>query len=126
MKMHKIRVKVEIVECEAMQDLSGELEQLGDGEFELLISPDQAASIDDCEASLLRANYLKTVRNSVEHFSFFLLPFSFFFEREKKILARQEGRRKKEEGRRNTLILLMFHYAHSSIIWRCALRWRSI
>jgi hypothetical protein len=59
-------------------------------------------------------NYLKTVRNSVAHFSFFLLPFSFFFEREKKTLARQEGRRKKEEGRRNTLILLMFHYAHSS------------
>jgi hypothetical protein len=57
---------------------------------------------------------MKTVRNSVEHFSFFLLPFSFFFEREKKILARQEGRRKKEAGRRNTLILLMFHYAHSS------------
>jgi hypothetical protein len=40
-----------------MQQMSGELEQQGDGEFELLISPDQAASIDDYEASLLRANY---------------------------------------------------------------------
>jgi hypothetical protein len=46
-------------------------------------------------------SYLKTVRNSVEHFSFFLLPSSFFFEREKKTPSRQEGRRKNEEGRRN-------------------------
>jgi hypothetical protein len=57
MKRHKIRVKVEIVECEAESAALGELEQLGDGEFELLISPEQACSIDDCEAELLRANY---------------------------------------------------------------------
>jgi hypothetical protein len=58
---------------------------------------------------------MKTVRNSVEPFSFFLLPFSFFFEREKKkyVLA---GRKKEKGRRKNTpLILLVFHYAHSSI-----------
>jgi hypothetical protein len=46
-----------------------------------------------------KEDYWKTVRNSAEHFSFFLLPFSFFLPDEKKILSRQEGRRKKEEGR---------------------------
>jgi hypothetical protein len=65
MKTHKIRVKVEIVECEEMQELSGALEQLGDGEFELLLSPDQAVSIDECEASLLRANF-PAVRDALE------------------------------------------------------------
>jgi hypothetical protein len=40
---------------------------------------------------------MKTVRNSVEHFSFFLLPFSFFFEREKNTCS---SGRKKEKGRR--------------------------
>jgi hypothetical protein len=57
---------------------------------------------------------MKTVRNSIEHFSFFIFPSSFFFEREKKTLSRQQGRRKKEEGRRTPRILRVFHYAHSS------------
>jgi hypothetical protein len=57
MKKHKIRVKVEIVEGEEAPNSLGALEQLGDVEFELLISPEQACSIDDCEAELLRANY---------------------------------------------------------------------
>ena len=65
MKKHKIRVKVEIVECEQEVGSVGELEQLGDGEFELMISPDQACSIDDCEAELLRANY-PAVRDALE------------------------------------------------------------
>jgi len=65
MKKHKIRVKVEIVECEQETGSVGELEQLGDGEFELLISPAQACSIDDCEAELLRANY-PAVRDALE------------------------------------------------------------
>jgi hypothetical protein len=65
MKRHKIRVKVEIVECEEGAESLGELEQLGDGEFELLISPEQACSIDDCEQELLRANY-PAVRDALE------------------------------------------------------------
>jgi len=57
MKSHRIRVKVEIVECE--EDLpSGERpQQRGDGEFELLISEAVAGSIDACEQALLQANY---------------------------------------------------------------------
>jgi hypothetical protein len=65
MKKHKIRIKVEIVECEKEVGSVGELEQLGDGEFELVISPEQACSIDDCEAELLRANY-PAVRDALE------------------------------------------------------------
>jgi hypothetical protein len=57
MKKHKIRVKVEIVECENDPESIGDLEQVGDGEFALLISPEQACSIDDCEAAVLRTNY---------------------------------------------------------------------
>lgn len=58
MKRHRIRVKVEIVECEEEnQPISGEPEQIGDGEFELLISEAVAGSIDDCEQALLQANY---------------------------------------------------------------------
>jgi hypothetical protein len=36
----------------------------------------------------------------MEHFSFFLLPFSFFFEREKKksfLVRKEEGKMKQEE-----------------------------
>ncbi|MCI0419521.1 MAG: hypothetical protein L0312_09915 [Acidobacteria bacterium] len=57
MKSHRIRVKVEIVECEEDQPISKQPERLGDGEFELLISEAVAGSIDDCEQALLQANY---------------------------------------------------------------------
>jgi hypothetical protein len=42
---------------------------------------------------------LKTVRNAEAHFSFFILPFSFFSSRNKKTLStsNEEGKRKKEE-----------------------------
>lgn len=56
MKSHRIRVKVEIVECEENQP-SGELQQLGDGDFELIISDAVAGSIDDCEQAVLATNY---------------------------------------------------------------------
>jgi hypothetical protein len=52
------------------------------------------------EAAVLQAvaNYLKTVRNSSEHFSFFILPFSFFREGENFSLAKnEEGKMKKEK-----------------------------
>lgn len=57
MKNHRIRVKVEIVECE--EEASGEEQavRLGDGEFEMLISEAVAGSIDDCEQALLATNY---------------------------------------------------------------------
>jgi hypothetical protein len=57
MKSHRIRVKVEIVECEEEARPEARPQQLGDGEFELLISEAVASSIDDCEQALLQANY---------------------------------------------------------------------
>jgi len=57
MKSHRIRVKVEIVECEAKVQPEAGPQQLGDGEFELLISEAVASSIDDCEQALLQTNY---------------------------------------------------------------------
>ena len=57
MKSHRIRVKVEIVECEAEPTSERQPEQIGDGEFELVISEAVAGSIDDCEEALLRTNY---------------------------------------------------------------------
>jgi spermidine/putrescine-binding protein len=54
-KNYKIKVKVEIVESD--QEAEVELVQTEDGQFELVISEDQAISIDDCEQALLRTNY---------------------------------------------------------------------
>jgi len=52
---YKVRVKVEIVETdEATQT---EVEQQEDGSFELVMPEAHAISIDDCEESLLRANF---------------------------------------------------------------------
>lgn len=55
MANYKIRVRVEIVECE--EPAQKHPVQTGDGAFELNISPEQAGSIDDCEQALLAANY---------------------------------------------------------------------
>jgi len=57
MKAHKIRIKVEIVECEEPENVSGEIVTGADGTFELVMSGEQAVSIDDCEEAVLRANY---------------------------------------------------------------------
>lgn len=55
MKNYKIKVNVEIVECdEPVQD---EPVKLNDGNFELNISDKDASSIDNCEKALLLANY---------------------------------------------------------------------
>ena len=57
MKTHRIRVKVEIVECEEGSGDSQQPQRVGDGEFELLIDDEVAGSIDDCEQALLATNY---------------------------------------------------------------------
>jgi hypothetical protein len=56
-KSHRIKVKVEIVECEGVGPDEAKPERLGDGEFELLIDESIAGSIDDCEQALLLTNY---------------------------------------------------------------------
>jgi hypothetical protein len=57
MKNHRIRIKVEIAECE--EDVSKEEcpQWLGDGEFELRVSGAVASRIDDGEEALLKTNY---------------------------------------------------------------------
>lgn len=57
MKSHRIRIKVEIEECEEKRLGGDQPLQLGDGEFELLISDAVAGSIDDCEQAVLATNY---------------------------------------------------------------------
>lgn len=54
-KNYKIKVKVEIVESD--QEAEVDLNQTADGQFELVISQEQAISIDECEQALLRTNY---------------------------------------------------------------------
>ena len=54
-KNYKIKVKVEIVESE--QEAEVDLIQTEDGQFELVITQEQAVSIDECEQALLRTNY---------------------------------------------------------------------
>lgn len=54
-KNYKIKVKVEIIESE--QELTESHIETEDGQFELVISEAQAASIDDCEQALLQTNY---------------------------------------------------------------------
>ena len=52
---YKIRVNVEIVECD--EPIIPCPQQVNKGLFEFNISPEQAQSIDDCERSLLKTNY---------------------------------------------------------------------
>lgn len=56
-KSHRIRVKVEIVECEGVGPDKAQPHRLGEGEFELLIDEAVAGSIDDCEQALLATNF---------------------------------------------------------------------
>jgi hypothetical protein len=62
MKKHKIRVKIEVVECE--EEKTGEIGKIDDGEFEMVITPEQATSIDDFEQALLVTNY-EAIRDAV-------------------------------------------------------------
>jgi hypothetical protein len=54
-KNYKIKVHVEIIESD--QEVESELVQTEEGQFELVISEEQAISIDECEQALLRTNY---------------------------------------------------------------------
>lgn len=54
-KNYKIKVKVEIVESD--QEAEVDLIQTEDGQFELVISEEQAINIDECEQALLGTNY---------------------------------------------------------------------
>jgi hypothetical protein len=54
-KNYKIKVKVEIVESD--QAAAGDLLQTETGQFEMVITEEQALSIDECEQALLRTNY---------------------------------------------------------------------
>jgi len=52
---YKIKVKIEIVECN--DDIQPEPHQQQEGQFEFVISEKQGCSIDKCEQALLKANY---------------------------------------------------------------------
>jgi len=54
-KNYKVKVNVEIVESD--QEVAVDLIQTEAGQFELVISEEQALSIDECEQALLRTNY---------------------------------------------------------------------
>ena len=54
---HRIRVKVEIIECDGVAPELATPQQLGAGEFELNIADAVAGSIDACEQALLATNY---------------------------------------------------------------------
>jgi hypothetical protein len=52
---YKIRVNVEIVECDEPSTASPQA--IRNGLVEFTIGPEQAESIDDCEQALLETNY---------------------------------------------------------------------
>ena len=54
---HRIRIKVEIVECAGIAAEQEQPHRLGEGEFELNIDEAVAGSIDECEQALLATNY---------------------------------------------------------------------
>lgn len=54
-KNYKIKVHIEIVESDEV--VQEEPQEIGAGQFELVVDESQALSIDDCEQALLRTNY---------------------------------------------------------------------
>ena len=64
MGAYKIKVNIEIVECEATVDQAPR--QLDEGAFEFNIAADKAESIDACEQALLKANY-PAIRSALAH-----------------------------------------------------------
>jgi len=55
MKNYKIKVNVEIVECDEAEDR--EPKPTADGGLEMIIEEGTAESIDECEKALLKTNY---------------------------------------------------------------------
>ena len=64
MGAYKIKVNIEIVECEAAVDEAPK--QLDDGAFEFNIAANTAESIDGCEQALLKTNY-PAIRSALAH-----------------------------------------------------------
>jgi hypothetical protein len=62
MSRYRIRVEVQIEECEDTVD-KNPVEQ-ADGSYRLVISEKMASSIDECEQALLRTNY-EAVRQAI-------------------------------------------------------------
>ena len=55
MKNYKIKVNIEIEECD--EPATDNPEKINEGGFEFNITDKQAGNIDDCEQALLRTNY---------------------------------------------------------------------
>ncbi len=64
MGAYKIKVNIEIVECEGAVDEAPK--QLEEGAFEFNIAADTAESIDGCEQALLKTNY-PAIRSALAH-----------------------------------------------------------
>ena len=52
---YKIKVKIEVVECE--EDNGNSLQEKDDGSFEMVIDEKDSMSIDNCEKALLFTTY---------------------------------------------------------------------
>ena len=61
---YKIKVNIEIVECEEGVDVAPK--QLDEGAFEFNIAAGAAESIDECEQVLLKTNY-PVIRSALAH-----------------------------------------------------------
>ena len=64
MGAYKIKVNIEIVECEGTVDEAPK--QMDEGTFEFNIAGDTAESIDGCEQALLKTNY-PAIRSALVH-----------------------------------------------------------
>ena len=62
MPSYKIKVHMEIIECD--EPAEEEPVKIRDGKFEFNITQKQASSIDECEQALLRTNY-QAMRDSM-------------------------------------------------------------
>ena len=62
MAKYKIKVNVELVECD--ESVNSEPLKQGDGNFTMTISEQDAISIDKCESSILQTAY-PTIRDAI-------------------------------------------------------------
>lgn len=67
MSNYKIKVKIDIVECESGA-ASAPIKQQ-DGSFEMSIDEAKGMSLDDCEQALLKTNYMALRDSLSSHFS---------------------------------------------------------
>lgn len=64
MSKYKVKVSVELVECDGSED--HEINQDTDGSYSMVISEQDATSIDMCEQSVLQVAY-PTIRKAVSN-----------------------------------------------------------